>query len=344
MKKISRATLIPPTFSILSIVFSLVVGAIILKIIGKDPILYFTQLFIQGICSPLGFTESIIRMTPYLIQAAGYIVCFGAGQWNIGGDGQFLIGAMLAGWAAPTLAANFSFPVYFIMLAFLGILGGMAWVLLPAMLKAWYDINEIITTMMMGWVAINLVTWLVKGPINDPSTVPPQTKLIPMSYRMPMIPLTRVHIGVIIGIISVIGVHWMMRRTALGYQFRTLLANKKVAFHAGMNVTRTIMLSILISGGFAGLSGVIDVLSTKGLFQAGWTPEYGWIAVCIVFVSRMNGWAVIPLAFYFSFLGIGGEFVARDLGVPTFFVQVLVGLTLLFVVLYEYLEGRIANE
>ncbi len=344
MKKLDYNVVAPPLYSVLSILFALITGGIILFFIGMNPFIYFGQLFTQGMGSSLGIIESIIKMAPLLIVSAGLIACFSAGLWNIGVEGQFLIGAMLVGWAGPALAANLPYPAYIFMAALLAILGGMAWALLPALLKARYDINEIITTLMMSWVAANLVTWLVKGPINDLSTVPAQTILIPMEHRMAMIPFTRIHMGLIIGIVTLLGMHWVIRRTTLGYQFRVMLANKQAALHAGMNVARITIWSLLISGGFAGLAGMSDVLAIKGLFQGGWNPHYGMTAIPLVFLARMNGWAVIPLAFFFSFLGVGGEFVARDLGVPVFFVHILEGLTLLFFAASEYFEKRRLNK
>jgi len=330
LNKVALADLKPAVLSIFSILCSLITGGIILLVIGKNPVVYFSLLFAQGIGTSLGVIESIIKMTPLLIIAAGLLPCFAAGLWNIGAEGQFLIGAMLAGWAAPLLSATLPYPVYLVAVSLLGAAGGMAWILLPAILKARYDINEIITTLMMSWVAISLVTWLVKGPINDLSTVPAQT----------MIPFTRIHIGFIIGIVTLLSMHWVIRRTTLGYQFRVMLANKKAARHAGMNIPRLTVYGLLISGGLAGLAGVSDVLAIKGLFQSNWNPQYAMAAIPLVFLARLNGWAVIPLAFLFSFLAVGGEFVARELGVPVFFVHVLEGLTLLFFAASQYFEKK----
>jgi ABC-type uncharacterized transport system permease subunit len=340
LKKIDLTALKPAALSIVSILFSLITGGIILLLIGTDPVLYFSLLFARGMGTSLGVFEAIIKMAPLLIISAGLLPCFSAGLWNIGAEGQFLIGAMLAGWAAPMLSAVLPVPIYLAAVLALGITGGMAWILIPAAVKAQSDINEIITTLMMSWVAIYLVTWLVKGPINDLSTVPAQTALIPMAYRMPQIPFTRIHIGLIIGLISLLAMHWMIRRTTLGYQFRVMSANKKAARHVGMSVPRLTVYGLLISGGFAGLAGACDVLAIKGLFQGSWNPQYGMTAIPLVFLARLNGWAVIPLAFFFSFLAVGGEFVARDLAVPAFFVHVLEGLTLLFFAASQYFENR----
>jgi len=323
-----------------SILCSLITGGIILLVIGKDPLLYFGLLFTRGMGTSLGVIEAIIKMAPLLIIAAGLLPCFSAGLWNIGVEGQFLIGAMLAGWAAPMFSSALPYPLYLAAVLLLGIAGGMVWILIPAVLKARSDINEIITTLMMSWVAINLVSWLVKGPLNDLSTVPAQTRLIPLLYRMPQIPYTRIHLGLIMGLVSLLAMHWIIRRTTLGFQFRVMSANKKAARYAGMGVARLTLYGLLISGGFAGLAGAGDVLAIKGLFQGGWNPQYGMTAIPLIFLARLNGWAVIPLAFFFSFLAVGGEFVARDLGVPAYFVHVLEGMTLLFFAASEYLEKR----
>lgn len=336
MKNVELAALKPVLLSIVAILFSLIAGALILLAIGKDPVRYFGLLFARGLDSSLGMREAIIQMAPLLIVSAGLLPCFSAGLWNIGVEGQFLMGAMLTGWAAPGLATTLPYPAYLTAVLILGTLGGIVWITVPAILKAKSDLNEIITTLMMTWVAINLVAWLVKGPLNDPATVPAQTTLVPLIHRMPQIPLTRIHIGLIIGLAGLLAMHWLVRRTVLGYQFRVMSANKKAARLAGMKVPRLTLYGLLLSGGFAGLAGACDVLAIKGLFQAGWNPQYGMTAIPLVFLARLNGWAVIPLALFFSLLGVGGEFVARDLGVPAFFVHVLEGLSLLFFAASEY--------
>ena len=320
----------PAAHTVLSVILAFIAGGIILQFIGKNPFNLYGQLFLQGMGSSLGIFETIIKMAPLLIVSTGLLIAFSGGLWNLGVEGQFLMGAMLTGWAAPKLSSLLPLPVYFPVMGIIGFTGGMAWALLPAILKARYQLNEIIITLMMNYVALNVVTWMVKGPINDPTVVPAQTALIPMSHRMPMIPFTRIHVGLIIGLIVIISVYWIIRRTTPGYQVRVLFANPRAAIHTGMNVKRIIVWSLLTSGGFAGLAGASDVLAVKGLFQSGWNPLYGITCIPLVFLARLNGWAVIPLSYFFSFLVVGGEFVARDQNVPIFFIYALEGLMLLF--------------
>ena len=340
MKQIRYDKAAPAVNSALSILFAFFAGGVILLLMGKNPFLLYGQLFLQGMGSSLGVIETIIKMAPLLIVSAGLLIAFSGGLWNLGVGGQFLMGAMLTGWLAPELAPFVPFPVYLITLGIIGFMGGMVWALLPAILKARYNLNEIIITLMMNYVALNVVTWLVKGPINDRSVVPAQTSLIPMTHRMPMIPFTRIHIGLIIGLILILGVYWMIRRTTMGYQIRVLSANRKAAMHAGIHVGNITVWSLLVSGGFGGLAGAVDVLAIKGLFQGGWNPMYGMTCIPMVFLARLNGCAVIPLSYFFSFLAVGGEFVARDQGVPIYFVHVLEGLMLLFFAAGEYFEKR----
>lgn len=340
MKKIRYQKAAPTVNSLLSIFSAFTAGGIILLFLGKNPLLLYGQLFIQGMGSTFGIVETVIKMAPLLIVSAGLLIAFSGGLWNLGVEGQLLIGAMLTGWLAPQLVSLLPLPVYFFALGLIGFAGGGAWALLPAILKARYDLNEIIMTLMMNYVALNIVSWLVKGPINDKSVVPAQTVLIPMTHRMPMIPFTRIHMGLIIGLIVIIGAYWIIRRTTMGYQLRVLFANRKAAIHTGMRVKNITVWSLVVSGGFAGLAGASDVLAVKGLFQSGWNPMYGMTCIPLVFLARLNGCAVIPLAYFFSFLAVGGEFVARDQGVPIYFVHVLEGLMLLFFAGTEYLENR----
>ena len=340
MKPIRYDRSAPAVYTILSILCAFMAGSIILVFIGKNPFVLYGQLFLQGLGSSLGITETVIKMAPLLIVSAGLLLAFSGGLWNLGIEGQFLTGAMLTGWLAPQLAPHLSLPIYFIALMIIGFMGGMVWALLPAILKARYDLNEIIITLMMNYVALSFVTWLVKGPINDRTVVPAQTILIPLTHRLPMIPFSRIHMGVIIGLFVILGVHWIIRQTTMGYQIRVLLSNKKVAVHTGMNVNNITVWLLIVSGGFGGLAGTVDVLAIKGLFQGGWNPMYGMTCIPLVFLAGRNGYAVIPLSFFFSFLSVGGEFVARDQDIPIYLVHVLEGLMLLFFAASQWIETR----
>ncbi|UCB46490.1 MAG: ABC transporter permease [Spirochaetota bacterium] len=335
--KQAAGVVIGPVFAILA---ALVAGGIILLIIGFNPLKTYYELFSLGAGTYLGITESLKRMAPLLIMSAGLIIVFKAGVWNIGGNGQFLIGAVLAAGIAPLIMDKLPIFFYFVVLGLLGFIGGASWVCIPAILKAKYEINEIIVTMMMDFIAVNFTSYLVRYPLNAQPGLFPQTAVLPIEKRLPNISLTEVHIGLIVGLVMVVLVHYFIKRTALGYEFRFAGENKKAAIYAGINIKKVIVLAMLLSGGFAGLAGANDVLGIKGSFQAEWNPQYAFSAIPLVFLARFNGFAVIPLAYFFSFLSIGGEFMSRAANVPVFFVQVAEALMLIFFGVSEYLKKR----
>lgn len=328
-------TVAGPAFAILA---ALIIGGIILILIGSNPLRVYTEIFTLGMGTYLGITESLKRMVPLLIISAGLIIVFKTGIWNIGGNGQFLIGAILVGGIAPLLVNKFPLYVFFLISSLIGFLGGALWISIPAVLKAKYEINEIIVTMMMDFVAIYFTSYLVKYPLNALPGQFPQTTVIPMEKRLPFIPFTEIHIGLIVGFIVVILAHFFIRKTTLGYEFRFLGENKKAAFYAGVNISKVTILAMLISGGCAGLAGTNDVLGIKGTFQAEWNPSYSFSAIPLVFLARFNGIALIPLAYFFSFLDIGGEFMSRSANVPVYFVQVIKALMLIFLGVGEYFQ------
>lgn len=314
----------------LTVVAALVAGAIFLRILGKVPLQAYHLLISRGLGSSFGVTETLIKMAPLLMVSAGLLIAIKAGVWNIGIDGQFLFGASLVGIVAPKLTGLLPHFPMLILSAGVGFAGGALWGVVPALLKVRYGFNEIITTIMMNYVAIYLTSWLVKGPFKDPAVVPPQTPVIPQAFRLPALPFTRVHVGLVVGLIAVLLVYLLFRSTTLGFKITVLGQSRKAAIHAGMPVDRLIALSLLLSAGFAGLAGANDVLGTKGLFQGEWNPAYGLTGFALVFLARLNGLLVIPFAYFFAFLLFGGELMARTAKIPVFFVEVLEGLMLVF--------------
>ena len=325
---------------VIAIAAAVASGGILLLIIGFNPFRTYYELFSLGMGTYLGVTESLKRMAPLLIMSAGLIIAFRAGIWNIGGNGQFLIGAVLAGGIAPLLMDRLPLFLFFAVLGCAGFIGGAAWVAIPAILKAKYEINEIIVTLMMDFIAIYLTAYLVRYPLNAQPGLFPQTVLIPIEKRLPNIPLTEVHIGLIVGLIAVVFAHYLIKMTTLGYEIRLSGESRKAAQYAGVNIRKVVVIAMLLSGGFAGLAGANDVMGIKGAFQAEWNPGYAYSVIPLVFLSRLNGIAVIPLAYFFSFLSIGGEFMSRAAEVPVFFVQVIEALMLIFFGVSEQIKKR----
>jgi len=320
---------VPLLTSLAAIIAAMLLGGIFLALRGKDPLAAYAMLFSRGLGTSYGLTETLIRMAPLLIVSAGLLISLRTGVWNIGIDGQLMVGALFAGVAAAAVAGQVANPVMWLVAALAGMGGGLLWALVPGILRVRWGLNEIITTLMMNYVALNVTSWLVKGPVKDPAVVPPQTVLIPREMRLPDIPGTGVHIGLIVGLVMVFLVAILFRHTVLGFMFDVVGRNRQAAVHAGMPVNRLTLIALLASGAFAGLAGANDILGVKGLFQGNWNPGYGFAAFALVYLARLKGLWLIPFAFFLSFLSIGGEMMARPLGIPTYFVEMLEGLMLL---------------
>ena len=335
---------LPPTVrsllgSLAAVAAALVVGGLFLTLRGRDAFAAFSLLVERGL-SPTGLTETLIASAPLLLVGSGLVVALRAGVWNVGVDGQLLVGALLAGVAGAALAPTVPPPAMWLVAAGAGALGGFGWALLPALLKVRWGTNEIITTLMMNYVAINLTSWLVKGPAKDPAVVPPQTRLIPPAARLPDLFGSGVHLGFLVGIVGAIGVAVLFRVTVAGFRLDTLGRNRRAAVHAGMPIDRLAVGALLASGALAGLAGANDVLGVKGLFQGNWNPAYGFAAFALVALARLDGFWLIPFAWLLALLAVGGESMTRPLAIPTSFVALLEGLVLLFFGLALALERR----
>jgi ABC-type uncharacterized transport system permease subunit len=339
----ARERLIPVASSLLAVLLALIVGGIFLELRGKDALNAYQILFERGLVNRDGLTETFKQMAPLLIVSGGLLIALKAGVWNIGIDGQFLIGALMAGIVGADLAGDVPRAVMLVLAAIAGFLGGLTWAVVPAALAVRFGLNEIITTLMMNYVAINVTAYLVKGPVKDPARVAPETTQIPLKLRLPHIPGTEVHIGLIVGLAVVVLVAVLFRSTVPGFMLTVLGRNKRAAIHAGMPVGLLTAVALLLSGGFAGLAGANDVLGVQGVFKANWNPGYGFTAFALVYLARLNAVAIIPFAFFFSFLLVGGVSMPRRADVPTYFIEVLEGLMLIFLACTVYAERRFAT-
>ncbi|MFV0244477.1 MAG: ABC transporter permease [Qingshengfaniella sp.] len=319
---------------------ALLVSATILILVGVDPLTYYGYVLHRGLLSGLGLEQTATRMAPLLFLCASLIVAFRAGIWNLGVDGQFLLGAVAAAAFAPL--AITALPGWLVLVAgfALAALTGALWSVLPAVLRAWHGVNEIITTLMMSFLGVLLANVLVKLVFLDPATTVPQTRTLPVADRLPRLFETSISSGLIWGVIAVVAVHLMMTRTAFGMKLRMVGANPLAATHAGLSVPVLTMAVFALSAGFAGLSGATEILGVQGNVRADWNPAYGLMVIPLVFLARFNGFAAIVLVFFYSALMIGSESAARRVGVPQDFTLVLVACLLICLGVAEYIDHR----
>ncbi len=323
---------------LIPVALALAAGGVLLLALGKNPLDYYVFVFERGILRRGGLQETLTRMAPILLIAAGLIVAFRAGIWNLGADGQFLLAAVTASGLAPALSGALPRGATLVLCMAAGALVGAIWSIAPAMLKARYGVNEIVTTLMMSFLGVSLANVLIKLVLFDPATTVPQTRSLPVDERLPRLPGSTVHAGLLIGVAVLVLIHLMMTRTAFGLKLQVLGANRAAAIHAGERVGPLTVCAFVLSAGLIGLAGAVEVLGVWGTVRADWNPAYGLLVVPLVFLARLNGYAVIGLTFFFSALMVGGESAAHRVGIPQYYVLVLVSLLLIFLALVEYLD------
>ncbi len=321
------------------IVLALVTGAILLALIGRDPIAFYQDVLTAGLFRASGLQDTITRTAPVLLVGAGLIVAFRAGLWNLGSDGQYLLAAAFVAGVGPWLLSSVPAPVGWIVLALLGMAVGAAWTIIPAWLRARYGVNEIITTLMMSFIGVGLAALLVKGPFDGPSTVP-QTDVIAPGGMLLNLPDVRIHIGVFLALLVSAAVYWLFARTSFGTRIDVLGANPRAAVHVGIDVPRLIIVTFALSGALIGLAAAVDIVGVFGYLRADWNPAYGLKVVPLVFLARLNALAMIPFALFFGVMSIGGAYATRRADLPGDFLLLLIGLVLLFMVITQYLSDK----
>jgi general nucleoside transport system permease protein len=329
--------------ALLPVLLALVASGVLLAAMGVDTIAFYRDMLTASVLRASGLQDTITRMSPILLIAAGLIVVFRANLWNLGADGQYLLGAAFVAGVGPTLVVAGLPPLaIWLLLSALAMTVGAAWTIVPSWLRSRYGINEIITTLMMSFIGVSLANILVKGPFKGTAMVP-QTEVIPIDARLATLPGTSIHIGVFVALAVCVIVYVVFARTAFGTRIDVLGANPRAAVHLGINVKRLIVVAFLISGALVGLAASMDIQGIFGYMRADWNPAYGLAVVPIVFLARLNALAVIPFAFFFSMLYIGGAYAARRADLPADFVLLFIGLMLLFMVVTQYLRDRRAR-
>jgi ABC-type uncharacterized transport system permease subunit len=320
--------------SLVPVLLALVAGGLLLLALGRNPISFYRHVWDYGVAQD-NWQQSAVTMVPLLLIAVGLTVIFRANIWNLGYNGQFALGAALVAGYGPSLVAHLPLWFAFTVLGLMAAAVGAAWTLVPALLKAWYGTNEIITTLMMSFVGVDLADYLIKGPFQDPTIRTPQTQAIPFDSLLPPIPGTSIDVSLLVAFAAVIVVHYVLTRTAFGLKLHVLGANPRAARHVGINLPRLTVSSFLISGAAAAY-----VLSPFwGYVRADQIPTYGDSIIPFVFLARLNALAVVPFVAFYAVLSTGGDFAASQENLPTDFLLLLVGLILLFMTVIEYL-GR----
>jgi simple sugar transport system permease protein len=265
------------------------------------------------------------------------IPAFRSGFWNIGAEGQFIAGAIAGTWVSVSLKSPLTVPLALA----LGFVSGVSWLLVPAILKIKMGVNEIISTLMMNYIAVYLLLYVVLGPLSD-RTAPgyqifPTSALLDVTVRLPrLIAGTRVHLGVIIAILSAIGVAIIMMRTSVGFQMRATGASLRAARYAGIRTNRSILIAVVISGGLAGLTGAVEVLGIDYRLFPNISAGVGYVSIIVAFLGNLHPIGVILAAIFVGILDVGITEMKRALLLPTAVLFAFEGMLILFLLVGQY--------
>ena len=276
------------------------------------------------------WSATLVRATPLLLVGLAVALAFRAGVLNIGAEGQFALGAVGASVAALTLSGAPS-PVVIVAMILAGALGGGAWATVAAWLRRRFGVLEVISTIMLNFVAAVFVSWLVRGPLQEPTRVYPMTETFATAARWPfLISGQRLHVGFLVGLSAVVAWWFVLSRTALGFRVRAIGEGPTAAESAGgIDAAQLRFRVLIVSGACAGVAGASEVGGVTWALYEGLSPGYGYTAIAVALLARLDPRYLVPSALLFGALEAGGAAMQREAGVPFVLVQVIVALVLI---------------
>lgn len=324
---------------VLAVLAALLVGALMLLALGANPLEAYAALIKGAFGTRNAIAETIVKATPLLLVGLGICIAFRSGVINVGGEGQMIMGAIAAAVTALLLPGLPTWAALPLSLA-LGFVAGAIWGVIAGLLKAQFNVNEILSTIMMNQIAVLLLSYLLRGPIQDPTIETLQTSRFTPFYNIPtLIPQTRLHIGTLLAVILAVLVYIFLWRTTLGYRIRAVGQNQHASRYAGINVKRTMALSLALSGAFAGLAGAMQVLVQHQLVTdgtpVGFTTNAGFNGIVAALFGQLHPIGTIPAAFFFGALLYGASALQTTSQVPSALITALNGLIIIFVVSSE---------
>jgi simple sugar transport system permease protein len=327
------STLMQWASPLIALCITVALGAILFMLLDKPPIKALSMFFYEPIKSLYGWSEISVKAAPLILCAMGLAICYRANVWNIGAEGQLIMGAVAAGGVA--IAAPADAPrAYFVLVLAAGVLGGMAWAALTAWLKDAFNANEILVSLMLTYVAVNILVYVVFGPWRDPNGFNfPQSKMFEDAALLPkLVQGTRVHWGFVLALLAAALSYVFVFRSYAGYQMQVGGLSPMAARYAGYSSRKALWVSLLTCGGLAGLAGACEVAGPIGQLSTNVSPGYGFAAIIVAFVGRLHPLVIVLSAVLMSMFYIGGELAQSRLGMPNAITGVFQGM-LLFVLL-----------
>jgi general nucleoside transport system permease protein len=334
----------------IALALTVVTAAVIFALRGVNPLTGLYVYFIEPLTQLWSVEQLLVKAAPLVLIGAGLSVAYLANVWNIGAEGQLTAGAIAAGFV-PVYFPDFQSPLTLILMIGLGTLGGMAWGAIPAFLRNRFHANEILTSLMLVYVIQLFLDWLVRGPWRDPQGFNfPKTITFSDWQLLPYL-TSGIHLGVVISLLVALALGFVMSRTLKGFEITVTGHSPRAARFSGFSENRTVMFCMLLSGGLAGLAGAIEISSVVGQLQPQISPGYGFSAIIVAFLGRLNPVGAIFAGLLLALSYIGGEAVQTALQIPDKITRVIQGILLFYVlacdtlILYRFTSGsRVAMQ
>jgi len=324
---------------VLAVVTALAIGAIVIWATKASVVKAYRGLIEGALVGVTNFTETLVIATPYTLAGLAVALASRCGLFNIGAEGQFYMGALFAvyvGFAVKGLPAVVHLPLAVLA----GALGGAVWGAIPGILKAKLGAHEVTNAIMLNYIAVKVVDYVVKNPFRDRTSTIPRTPYILPTATLPRL-LTdhRVHAGLLIAIAAVFVVYWLLWKTTVGFEIRTVGANPDAAHYAGISVTRNFVLAMVLSGALAGLAGTGEVLGTNRTLPAAFISGYGFDSIAIALIAKNHPLGIFPAAFLWAALRNGAGLMQVRAGISIDLINIVQGLVIIFIAADEIIRG-----
>ena len=332
-KRAERSTFIALASPLLAIALTLVTMSILFLILGKNPVMALYVYFIEPLTDSYTLMEIAVKASPLVMIAIGLSFCYLANVWNIGAEGQFLMGAVFGSYLAVITNGTDAGPWVLPAMLVMGALGGALWAMIPALCKVRFGANEILTSLMLVYVADLVLDYLVRGPWRDPKGMnfPTTASFDPVATVPVLMDGGRLHGGAILTLIIVVAAAIMLGRTIKGFEIRVVGAAPRAARFAGFSSQKLVIFTFAVSGALAGLAGIIEVAGPVGVLQPGISPGYGFTAIIVAFLGRLNPIGILVAGLFLALTFIGGEGAQISMKVPLDLTKVFQGILLFYV-------------
>src|SRR6266851_9115008 len=327
-RAIAAAVLLP----VISVVAGFVVAGLAVALSGADPLQSFYALYQGAFTNPHALPDTLVATTPYIFLGLGVALGFRAGLFNIGAEGQFYIGALFGVFIGYSLHGLPS-ALHILLALLAGILGGFLWAAVPGILKARFGAHEVITTIMLNYVAFALVNFLINnGPMVDKTSSAPRTPYIDPGAQLPiLVSGTRLHAGLLLALLAIPAVWFLLDRTTIGFRIRTVGFSATAARAAGISVAWTILATMGISGALAGLAGADEVLGVSHFMPPSFSTGYGFDSIAVALLAKSNPWAILPAAFLFGAMRNGATFMQLQTQVSADLISIVQATVIIFI-------------